>query len=432
MRGGIYTTSSPSIASRAGRPAVQLDRPHEPDRTGPLSAADGAMPLVLLSIADESELSTLQPYPFQRLATLFERSAERDRRPINLSIGEPKHATPAFIRRPWSRTWTDWPPTPLPPAASPAPDHRRLARAPLRRSTRWMRPGRCCPSTAAAEALFAFAQTVVDPRPGRADRRHAQSLLPDLRRRGAARGRRTRIYQPARGRFALDLTHARIDMGGYAAALRLLPRQSDRRVMTLNEWERVFESRTAMASSSPADECYSEIYFDETRAAAGRACRRRVALGRAGLSAPGRVQQPVEALQRARDALGLRRRGRRPAEKFLLYRTYHGSAMNPAVQGASRPRGTTRRTCGRTAGCTGRSSRRSCRMLAACASAMPEAGFYLWLPHADRRRPSSRALCDDYNVRCCRAACWPARPTASIPGAGASCASPWSPRRRVH
>ena len=43
-------------------------------------------------------LSQLQPYPFERLAKLFDGITPPDRlRPISLSIGEPQHATPGFI-----------------------------------------------------------------------------------------------------------------------------------------------------------------------------------------------------------------------------------------------------------------------------------------------------------------------------------------------
>jgi N-succinyldiaminopimelate aminotransferase len=44
------------------------------------------------------DLNRLQPYPFQKLASLFrDITANRDYRAISLSIGEPKHATPQFI-----------------------------------------------------------------------------------------------------------------------------------------------------------------------------------------------------------------------------------------------------------------------------------------------------------------------------------------------
>ena len=45
------------------------------------------------------DLKRLQPYPFQKLAALFrEVQPNPGFRPISLSIGEPKHATPQFIR----------------------------------------------------------------------------------------------------------------------------------------------------------------------------------------------------------------------------------------------------------------------------------------------------------------------------------------------
>ena len=44
-------------------------------------------------------LSKLQPYPFERLRRLFEGvKPNADFAPISLGIGEPKHATPAFIK----------------------------------------------------------------------------------------------------------------------------------------------------------------------------------------------------------------------------------------------------------------------------------------------------------------------------------------------
>ncbi|MGB8517766.1 MAG: aminotransferase class I/II-fold pyridoxal phosphate-dependent enzyme, partial [Gallionella sp.] len=45
------------------------------------------------------DLEKLQPYPFQKLAALFAAvTANPNLRPISLSIGEPKHATPQFIK----------------------------------------------------------------------------------------------------------------------------------------------------------------------------------------------------------------------------------------------------------------------------------------------------------------------------------------------
>jgi N-succinyldiaminopimelate aminotransferase len=44
-------------------------------------------------------LNLLQPYPFQRLRDLFKGITPNPAyAPINLSIGEPKHATPQLIK----------------------------------------------------------------------------------------------------------------------------------------------------------------------------------------------------------------------------------------------------------------------------------------------------------------------------------------------
>ncbi|MFN7752521.1 MAG: succinyldiaminopimelate transaminase, partial [Pseudomonadota bacterium] len=45
------------------------------------------------------DLDLLQPYPFQRLAGLFEGvTPAPGLRPISLGIGEPRHPTPALVR----------------------------------------------------------------------------------------------------------------------------------------------------------------------------------------------------------------------------------------------------------------------------------------------------------------------------------------------
>ena len=112
-------------------------------------------------------LSQLQPYPFERLAKLFDGiTAPQGLQPIALSIGEPRHATPAFI--------TEEVITHL----------HGLSRYPLTRGiaelreaiTQWLTTRFSLPATSldperhvlpvngTREALFAFAQCVIDPR----------------------------------------------------------------------------------------------------------------------------------------------------------------------------------------------------------------------------------------------------------------------------
>ena len=96
----------------------------------------------------------------------------------------------------------------------------------------------------------------------------------------------------------------------------------------------LFELSDRHAFVIAADECYSEIYFDDAHPPLGRfeACRR---LGRddyrnvvmfSSLSKRSNVPGMCSGFV-AGDATILQR--------FLLYRTYHGCAMSPSVQAAS-------------------------------------------------------------------------------------------------
>jgi len=114
-------------------------------------------------------LSRLQPYPFARLRELFAGvTPEPVYRPISLGIGEPKHATPAFIKDALRNGLDAL-------AVYPA----TAGELPLREAfTQWLQrryglaldpATQVLPVNGSREALFALAQTVVDasaqPRP---------------------------------------------------------------------------------------------------------------------------------------------------------------------------------------------------------------------------------------------------------------------------
>jgi N-succinyldiaminopimelate aminotransferase len=115
-------------------------------------------------------LSHLQPYPFERLRQLFQDIVPNPAyRPISLGIGEPKHATPAFILDALDAAGRA---TPSGLASYPA----TAGDLKLRQSfTGWLQrrygllldaATQTLPVNGTREALFALAQTVVDPRPG--------------------------------------------------------------------------------------------------------------------------------------------------------------------------------------------------------------------------------------------------------------------------
>ena len=112
-------------------------------------------------------LSRLQPYPFEQLRQLFvDVKPNGNLRPISLGIGEPKHPTPEFIKQALAGALDGLASYPL-TAGDP---HLRDA------FRRWLmtRYGlavdantQMLPVNGSREALFAFAQTVIDPTPRR-------------------------------------------------------------------------------------------------------------------------------------------------------------------------------------------------------------------------------------------------------------------------
>jgi N-succinyldiaminopimelate aminotransferase len=106
------------------------------------------------------------------------------------------------------------------------------------------------------------------------------------------------------------------------------------RVMGLAEWKILFDLSDRHGFVIVADECYSEIYFDEAKPPLGALAAAR-ALGREGY--PRLIC--ISSLSKRSSAPGLRSGfaagDREVLAKFLLYRTYHGSAMSNMVQMAS-------------------------------------------------------------------------------------------------
>ncbi len=105
-------------------------------------------------------------------------------------------------------------------------------------------------------------------------------------------------------------------------------------VMTLDEWEQLFELSDRHGFIIASDECYSEIYFEEGSAPLG-SLQAAAQLGR------DRYEKLVMfcSLSKRSSVPGMRSGfvagDADVLQKFLLYRTYHGTAMSVAVQHAS-------------------------------------------------------------------------------------------------
>jgi N-succinyldiaminopimelate aminotransferase len=329
------------------------------------------------------DLARLQPYPFQKLSALFaDVRPDPAYTPINLSIGEPKHDTPAFVRQALVEHLdglSGYPPT--------------LGSEALRASiARWLgwRHGIPAPDPAtqvlpvngSREALFAFAQAVVDrTRPG------ARVVMPNPFYQiyeGAA------LLAGAAPEFIniLAQNQFRLDPGQLPestwAAVQLMyvcsPGNPTGTVLGVEDWRALFELSDRHGFVIASDECYSEIYFDEAAAPLG-------ALAAAQRLGRGDYRRLVVfgSLSKRSNVPGMRSGfvagDAAILKSFLLYRTYHGSAMSPPVQAASRAAWEDETHV--------RENRRLYAEKFAAVTAIlgpaveartPQGGFYLWLP----------------------------------------------------
>jgi N-succinyldiaminopimelate aminotransferase len=284
-------------------------------------------------------LNQLQPYPFQKLRELFrDVTPNPELAPINLSIGEPKHATPEFIREALSGNLDGLSHYPLTQGSESLRE--AIMEWILRRYGADLDPvTQVLPVNGSREALFAFAQAVVDPT------RHQKMVL--------APNPFYQIYEGAAilagakpyflntlpdNAFRMDLALVPEEVWDWCQLIYVCsPGNPTGKVMELAEWQALFELADRHDFVIAADECYSEIYFDEGNPPLG-ALTAAQRLGR-DPGRPGSRLVVFNSLSKRSNVPGLRS-GFVAGDpdivaRFLLYRTYHGSAMNPAVQAAS-------------------------------------------------------------------------------------------------
>lgn len=283
-------------------------------------------------------LSRLQPYPFERLRELFAGVAPNPAyRPISLGIGEPKHGTPEFIKQALNAAMYDA--TTDLAAYPPTAGTLKLREA----FTGWLQrryglaldpASQVLPVNGSREALFAFAQTVLD------STREAVVVCPNpfyqIYEGAALLGGAQPYYapsDPARN-FAVDWDSVPESVWARTQLLFVCsPGNPTGAVMPLDEWNKLFDLSDRHGFVIASDECYSEIYFREEPPLGGLEAAAR--LGRNDF----RNLVSFTSLSKRSNVPGLRSGfvagDARLLEQFLLYRTYHGSAMSPVVQAAS-------------------------------------------------------------------------------------------------
>ena len=282
-------------------------------------------------------LDTLQPYPFEKLRLLLAQAGTPPAglRPINLSIGEPKHAAPQCVKDAIIGALDGlsiYPPTKGDPLLRqaisqwigrryniPCPDPETQV----------------LPALGSREALFAFGQVVLD------STKNGIVVCPtpfyQIYEGAALLGGATPYYvnSDAAQNFGCDWSTVPVDIWQRTQLLFVCsPGNPAGNVMSLAEWQTLFEFSDRYGFVIASDECYSEIYLDENRPPMG-GMQAAHQLGRTDF----RNLISFSSLSKRSNVPGMRSGfvagDAKLMAKFLLYRTYHGSALSPVVSAAS-------------------------------------------------------------------------------------------------
>ena len=277
-----------------------------------------------------NHLEQLEPYPFERMAELLHEIQPRPGlSPVAWSLGEPKHPAPDFLidlsrnERKLRRGLGTYPPT------KGLPELRRAIATFINARYRLSRPldpdREVLPVNGTREALFAFAQAVLEP--------GSLTLMPNP------------FYQIYEGAailagskpFYLDCTedHGFLpDLDGVSDdtwdACQLIyicsPGNPTGAVMPCDRIEDLVRKSNEFNFVIASDECYSEIYLDESDPPPGL-LEAAAAMGQENY----KNCVVFNSLSKRSNLPGLRSGyvagDGDILEAFLRYRTYHGSAM---------------------------------------------------------------------------------------------------------
>ncbi|AOB31799.1 succinyldiaminopimelate aminotransferase [Bordetella sp. H567] len=283
-------------------------------------------------------LDALHPYPFEKLRRLMAAagSPPSGLAPINLSIGEPKHDTPARVAQAMVQA--------LPGGLASYPTTKGETR--LREViAQWLakRYGipapdpetQVLPVLGSREALFAFAQAMIDPTGD--DVVICPNPFYQIYE-GAALLAGARPYyvnaDPDRN-FGPDWSQVPEEVWRKTRMVYVCsPGNPAGNVMSMDDWREILELSDRYGFIVASDECYSEIYLNETHPPLG-GLQAAQALGRTDY----RNLIAFSSLSKRSNVPGMRSGfvagDAALVARFLLYRTYHGSAMSPVVSAAS-------------------------------------------------------------------------------------------------
>jgi N-succinyldiaminopimelate aminotransferase len=282
-----------------------------------------------------AHLSKLQPYPFQRLRELFSGiTPNPEYKSVNLSIGEPKHDTPALIKETLVNNLGGL--ASYPTTAGVLELRQAISNWANRRyGIHLNAETEVIPVNGSREALFAFTQAIIDSSKNKPIVISPNPFYQIYEGAAFLAGAEPYFLNTLpENQHAMDFDSVPTDILNRTQLVFICsPGNPSGKVMNIDQWKKVFELSDQYGFVIAADECYSEIYFDEANPPLG-ALQAAQKLGRdysrlvvfSSLSKRSNVPGMRSGFV-AGDAKIL--------EQFLLYRTYHGCAMSPAVQAAS-------------------------------------------------------------------------------------------------
>ena len=279
-----------------------------------------------------------RPYPFARLRKLFEgiEPAAGKLKPISLGIGEPQHPLPECIRKAVTDNLDMM--SHYPGTSGTAALREAIARwCVLRYGAQLDASTQILPVLGSREALFSFTQSHINA----SGAQKPVALIPcpfyQIYEGASLLAGAEPVYMPlsARNGFLPDFSCVPESVLARTQVVFVCsPGNPTGSVMKLENWKELFELSDRYGFAIVSDECYSEIYFEEGQAPLG-------ALSAAKLLGRDDFKNIIimQSLSKRSNAPGMRSgfvAGDAALIKpFLLYRTYHGSAMNPTVQAAS-------------------------------------------------------------------------------------------------
>ena len=356
-------------------------------------------------------LSRLQPYPFERLRQLHAGVVPNSAyAPISLGIGEPRHATPAFLKDRLCEAIAS--PTgglATYPATGGTPELKQACAVWMqRRYGLSLDPARqILPVLGSREALFSLAQVVVDPR-AFAGGSEPVVVCPNPFYQiyeGAALLAGAEPWfapsDPARN-FAVDWASVPEAVWQRTQLLYTCsPGNPTGAVMPLEEWQMLFALSDKYGFVIASDECYSEIYFRDEAPLGGLEAAAK--LGRTDF----KNLIALTSLSKRSNVPGLRSGfvagDAALIQSFLLYRTYHGSAMSAVVQSASAAAWADEvHVADNRAQYRAKFAEVTPLLAGVMQVSLPDAGFYLWAAIPESFGGSdeafSRELLANYNV----------------------------------